>query len=780
MKITRLLFALVLTAVSTAVLAQNLATPACPVPPPPAAADCQSTCVICDLNYYWGNNQGNVPTTNMMFCGQIVTHNPVWHGFVAGSQFIGFQINTSNCWNGDGFQAAIFKSCDDQEPIVCFPGTNSMAGVPIDIFFDDFEVGATYYLMLDGFAGDICDYEIQVTIGTTTAPVPGPTLGVTGLQHICPGTVTEYTTPEVPFASYYQWTAPAGAKINGLSNNVTLDPLSGQSVLIEFGNTSGSVCVKAGSVCYSAPVTSSCLSVQSVPIPPTILPMEVVPFDQLPYIWPESGETLAFPGTFTLTTVYESFIGCDSVVRQTIKIQPPPEGDVVGFVYWDADQDGIFDPGEVPYPNGAVVSISSGFVLNTDAQGKYVFPNVPPGDTIRVAAPLPGLTITPAFRIKQAGIWSGYNFGLSPAPLNYDLSVTTSELPMRPGFLSSFFITCKNNGPSAVPDVAVAIEIPLDLLDLIEFSPANANLTIVGNSLSWQVGLLTPGQIKSLNIKVLVPVATPLGTQLTYQAQVTPIDDDYLPTNNFSVRTATVVGSYDPNDKQVTPPYVTPGMLSNGQPFEYTIRFQNTGTYPAEFVRVIDSLGSLVDPATFRFVAASHPCTWTINGKGVIEFFFDNIQLPDSTSDEAGSHGFVRFTVMPKKNLALGTVIENFCDIYFDFNPPIRTNTAGTQVVYFLPGAGLSVRDALIVRPNPAAFHIFCNWQTPAPADGRIRLFDVMGLPRLEIPVVAGQTDLSAEVQFLDPGLYFVVMESGNLLLNNKVVILKPGILGAN
>ena len=45
-----------------------------------------------------------------------------------------------------------------------------------------------------------------------------------------------------------------------------------------------------------------------------------------------------------------------------------------------------------------------------------------------------------------------------------------------------------------------------------------------------------------------------------------------------------------------------------------------------------------------------------------------------------------------------------------------------------------------------------------------------VGLPRLEVPVAAGQNYLHLDVGALPPGLYFVVLEAGPLVLTNKLV----------
>jgi len=144
----------------------------------------------------------------------------------------------------------------------------------------------------------------------------------------------------------------------------------------------------------------------------------------------------------------------------------------------------------------------------------------------------------------------------------------------------------------------------------------------------------------------------------------------------------TNIGSYDPNDKQAIPAGTGPNRhLVPNTPLEYTIRFQNTGTDTAFFVSIIDSLSSDFDASSLVLGAASHPFQFqflppTDSGLQIIHFFFDDILLPDSTTNLAASIGFVKFSIEMNKGLPLGTVIENKAAIYFDYNPPIITNTA--------------------------------------------------------------------------------------------------------
>ena len=70
----------------------------------------------------------------------------------------------------------------------------------------------------------------------------------------------------------------------------------------------------------------------------------------------------------------------------------------------------------------------------------------------------------------------------------------------------------------------------------------------------------------------------------------------------------------------------------------------------------------------------------TGEGRAVLTFTFNNINLPDSTTDELNSQGFVKFKIAPYNSLPNGTVLVNSADIYFDFNLPISTNQAWVTV----------------------------------------------------------------------------------------------------
>ena len=152
-----------------------------------------------------------------------------------------------------------------------------------------------------------------------------------------------------------------------------------------------------------------------------------------------------------------------------------------------------------------------------------------------------------------------------------------------------------------------------------------------------------------------------------------------LPKNNaaFADRTCQeIVGSFDPNDKMALPKgindehYINPNTM-----LEYKIRFQNTGNDTAFRVVVVDTIDvEMLNMYSFTAGASSHPYEVKIDDNKILTFTFNNILLPDSTTNEIESHGFVQFSIRQKDGNDDGEEIKNKAAIYFDYNEPIITN----------------------------------------------------------------------------------------------------------
>jgi uncharacterized repeat protein (TIGR01451 family) len=174
-----------------------------------------------------------------------------------------------------------------------------------------------------------------------------------------------------------------------------------------------------------------------------------------------------------------------------------------------------------------------------------------------------------------------------------------------------------------------------------------------------------------------------------------------------------VTGSYDPNDKtgypigQTDQKYIQPN-----QQLQYVIRFQNTGTDTAFTVVIRDTLDTDLNIFTVTPGVASHPYEFKMYGPRVLEWTFNNINLPDSSTNQIGSNGFATFHVEQVPNLSSGTEITNSAGIYFDFNDPIITNTTIHRIFEGFVESVLQVdnldskSENILIYPNPTNYCI--------------------------------------------------------------------------
>ena len=120
---------------------------------------------------------------------------------------------------------------------------------------------------------------------------------------------------------------------------------------------------------------------------------------------------------------------------------------------------------------------------------------------------------------------------------------------------------------------------------------------------------------------------------------------------------------------------------------------------------VRDAVLSNIDVTSLRVVNASHKYQLIVREKNIVEVAFPNIQLPDSNTNEAKSHGFVQLEFKPKAGLPVNAEINNSASIFFDYNAPIVTNTATTKIQIIL-GTASNRKLNFKLFPNPTSSSI--------------------------------------------------------------------------
>jgi uncharacterized repeat protein (TIGR01451 family) len=172
-----------------------------------------------------------------------------------------------------------------------------------------------------------------------------------------------------------------------------------------------------------------------------------------------------------------------------------------------------------------------------------------------------------------------------------------------------------------------------------------------------------------------------------------------------------ILNSYDPNFKEVYP--INLVEKYNGW-LTYTIHFQNTGTAPAFDIKLIDTLDTKLNLETFQVLNYSHPMRTELYGN-IARFIFNDIMLVDSHTNYDSSCGYVQYRIKPLSKYLNGTKLYNTAYIYFDYNPPIVTNTTINEYVKPLYSSinYIADKNKIIVFPNPNNGLISINSKLP-------------------------------------------------------------------
>jgi uncharacterized repeat protein (TIGR01451 family) len=447
-----------------------------------------------------------------------------------------------------------------------------------------------------------------------------------------------------------------------------------------------------------------------------------------------------------------------------------------GNVYYDFDDDGIKNNSDVSLSSQLLEVKPYGYTI-TNKDGNYsIATDTSKSLTITLKNISPKFDIKPNSRTVNisasfAQSYDNQDFRLVPKQVYGDLEISIVSSVQRPGFEGTLTLTYRNIGT-----IALNGQIKLEKDPILLFLKAiPSQSSINGNTITWDYDKLLPFETRVITVNVKVPATTPIATKLNNKMFATfRYLSDYYETEKVAEIT-TVVGSYDPNDKTADVKNIDPKDITARKPITYTIRFQNTGTYYAERVEVQDTISPLFDLSTLKTIAVSHP-NYQVSieidrfkaGKPtVVKWTFDKIFLLDSTTNEAASHGFIRFSIQPKQGLPIGTSLENKAFIYFDYNQPIITNTSKVKVAIASKTAQVEVDIPLKIYPNPSADRIFV--ETSSDLKGELFLSNLLGqvidyqlFNQNELPVF----DLRA----LPQGVYVVTLKTAEGSVSERVV----------
>ncbi|REJ81724.1 MAG: T9SS C-terminal target domain-containing protein [Bacteroidetes bacterium] len=475
-------------------------------------------------------------------------------------------------------------------------------------------------------------------------------------------------------------------------------------------------------------------------------------------------------GTYTAQVIVSGRGVADTMISVPIVVNSNC-GPLAGTVYLDNNTDCIFNSGDTPLA-GINISLSTGgnivALTHTDINGVYSF-NVPNGPLYEIRVHQNNwyggnyVVNCPAggnFIVSTVPS-SGNDFYLS-CPAGFDLTGTVTLsgiIPGRTGRVCVFAYDRGCNAPSG------QIKVILDPM-LTALPDSQSSYTISGDTLIWNY---TPSQnYWSYCANVMTSTSATLGDTACVTMLLEPVNGDTNPADNTVIQCAPVRTSWDPNDKLAFPEGEGPtNAIRPGTLIDFTIRFQNTGTAEAYDIYILDTLDRNFDLNSFEITGHSHPMSFNILTGDILRFTFNNIMLPDSNTNEPQSHGYVSYRIRPLSGTTHGTVLYNTAGIYFDYNPPVITNTTMHTIDFTLNVNNLTSNSDISIYPNPASDLIHLKWKTSE--ERKVELVNMQGSVILGLNSVSQMQTVKSNK--LASGIYFLRIQSNTGISTHKIII---------
>ena len=453
-----------------------------------------------------------------------------------------------------------------------------------------------------------------------------------------------------------------------------------------------------------------------------------------------------------------------------------------GRVFADFNGNCILDEADYAVPGQTIIRDSGMVYTQTNANGIFSFE----ADTGNYMIGMNGLTANLPFATivcpenaihsvsyTEAGS-SNYmlDFYVQPDSACADLNVNISPLsPLRrcAGNDNHQLVSITNLGLYPINGYSIALTIP-DSVYLYNTVPAFDAQN--GNTYTWNfTDTLIYGEFNTINLFDSLSCFATDGILKCFQIASNGFEDCNT-SNNAATMCQIVNGSYDPNHIQV---------LRDNSPNEYVynweieenrlwytfrIQFQNTGTAPAQTVVVSNPIPSFFDESSVQLLASSHNAIMVNAGNGLIRFIHNQINLPDSSENFAGSIGTVIYRIRANQDLMPGQSIANQASIVFDVNPAIQTNEA---LIGMPEPTGINGQTvaANLFYPNPAKNQIFINGSEIR----HVSIYNLQG--QLVLSESIGSELHTVSTKDLNPGIYGIQLLDVYGKMQNKQLIVQ-------
>lgn len=347
---------------------------------------------------------------------------------------------------------------------------------------------------------------------------------------------------------------------------------------------------------------------------------------------------------------------------------------VVGRVFVDSNQNGVFDTGE-KLVSGLLISASnSSSKTTTDELGHFAM-NVNGFSGIHTLAPELNADwmITSdslVYHIDLDSIIRNYtslDFGIYPTGIHDSLDISFQSAPFSCGQNGASWIRIKNQGTSQLSaSITLTLDANISIINAVPSPDSVINQTAYWNFTNLE---LFQDSVILLTTQTAAPNGTLLSSSVSASVNSMPLATSELKwivncNLNGSAKTANPPGAG------------TQGEISDSTHFiDYTVHFKNESLSIVNSLTIKDQLDTDLDWQSVQLTGSSIPFIMNVRESGKIHFVAENCNLVPSSTNDQMSTGYINFRVWLKDSLSQGTLLTNKAEINYDCRSVITNET---------------------------------------------------------------------------------------------------------
>jgi hypothetical protein len=206
--------------------------------------------------------------------------------------------------------------------------------------------------------------------------------------------------------------------------------------------------------------------------------------------------------------------------------------------------------------------------------------------------------------------------------------------------------------------------------------------------------------------------------------------------------------------------------LNKNDELIYQINFINNRTSTANHLYISDIIDSKLDMSSIKLIKQSHSGQIFFRPGNELVFAYQNINLPDSATNNNASRGYVVFSLKPKSSLAFNDIIQNQAVLVFDFSQNVRTNTTLSR---YITKPTISIQDLRPsesnIYPNPTSDYLYLRQKSKNGVNNSsYYLANLLGqqINLVSISTSSHDEEIKFDLNFVQNGIYLLFRKDRN------------------